>query len=545
MLKFYKLIILILVIFLSTKVSFGQRLILEKAESIVLVQLNNLVKAKKDALKDAKTKVILQAVSRFLNYESMVALEPILEKYFLENPDIFIDSIRVTKEGNTADLSEFYIQIETQIIKSRIFSTFNKLGIPRVNEKKPIREVFLIYNANSEMRQKKASSIFLKNLQFRLIPYRIKIKVVDIKNIFLPIEAGLNARLKLLPDKFLVDSNRNNLALLELKILLSPKTKTSENGNLKVQLIFWSKNQKINSSDETLINVKNIHAFSIWDKKKIIPEILDGLSLKWAPVILKTMALNKENAKNITLKFVGINSPIEEQIIYKVMFQNNPNWKEIYLDKISMNYVTYKGIFLGNKNTIFRNLNISQDFQFRVKNSYWENNNFIITISWKDTYAKLESYDNSLKDSNLIEQHSLDEEKIFPILQVPKSTFKETYLLPFASPVIDNIRHRGDSTLYKIDFSKNKKSNEGKKFLKIIWHRIGPSNLSPKITLLDKKKQRIKSFLLGRKKDFIFKHEFSKNKKTFFLRVSDEIGFLEDVAGSYQSFRYILIVKQI
>ena len=34
-----------------------------------------------------------------------------------------------------------------------------------------------------------------------------------------------------------------------------------------------------------------------------------------------------------------------------------------------------------------------------------------------------------------------------------------------------------------------------------------------------------------------------KENDKFFLKISDEIGFLEGVAGSYQSFRYFLTVN--
>ena len=51
-------------------------------------------------------------------------------------------------------------------------------------------------------------------------------------------------------------------------------------------------------------------------------------------------------------------------------------------------------------------------------------------------------------------------------------------------------------------------------------------------------------FYTGKKKQITFEHQLPKDRKIYFIRISDEIGFLEDVAGSYQSFKYILTVKQ-
>ena len=89
----------------------GQSLFIEEAESTVVIQRDNLVRAKAEALKDAKAQVILQAVGRFLDFNSTVSLKPLLRKHFLEQPDFFIESIRVIGEENTSDLTEFTLKI--------------------------------------------------------------------------------------------------------------------------------------------------------------------------------------------------------------------------------------------------------------------------------------------------------------------------------------------------------------------------------------------------------------------------------------------------
>ena len=524
-------------------IAVGQRLIVERAESNVSVKRDNLVRAKKEALKDAKNQVILQAISRFLDYDSMIALEPLLKKHFLEKPDIFIESIRVKSERNSNDLTEFNIQIETQIFRYRILSTFRKLGLPRINENIPFREILLIYNANSKLRKKRVLFQFLKNLQTRLNPYRIKIKIVDTKDKYLPIEAGFPARLNLLPNKNAKDVNENISALLELKLQLTPKTPKLKNGEIEAQLIFWSKNQELLESKERTTIAKINIPFSVWNEKEIIPNILDRLMLKWTPIIHKTIEFNKGNGKKIKIIFKGVNGPIEEQQLFKTLFQNNPHWKEINLDKISFNSVSYKGIFLGNKKNIFRNSNLSKDLPFSILNKLWKNNELVIETKWKEVHTNLERYQNSLKEKNLIEKFSINKKNIDPTLQVPLKTFKETYILPFGSQVLDHIRHRGDSTLFKINWTLQKDQNE--MLIKILWTRIGPSNLEPKITLFNKNREKIKSYLLGKKKQITIEYQLTKDNRIIFLRISDQLGFLENVAGSYQSFRYVLSVKKL
>ena len=130
-----------------------------------------------------------------------------------------------------------------------------------------------------------------------------------------------------------------------------------------------------------------------------------------------------------------------------------------------------------------------------------------------------------------------------PEFQVPLSPFKQTYNLPLTSTVYDNIRHRGDSTLFMIIADKKNESYEGKNLIEIIWNRLGPTHLWPKLTIYDHNRKRVKGYLLKRKKHFSFQYLLPEGNDAFYLKISDEIGFLEGVAGSYQSFRYFLTVN--
>ena len=65
----------------------GQILLVEQAKSTVEIKQDNLVRAKAEALKAAKGNVVLHAVTRFLDFESMIYLKPLLIQQFFEHPD--------------------------------------------------------------------------------------------------------------------------------------------------------------------------------------------------------------------------------------------------------------------------------------------------------------------------------------------------------------------------------------------------------------------------------------------------------------------------
>ena len=155
----------------------GQNILVERAESSVIINRDNLVRAKADALKDSKGQAIMQAVARYLDYSSMVTLDPLLKNYFFENPDDYIESIRIINERNTEDLSEFTINIETRIFQSRIISVFRKLGLPTLEERIAFKDYYLIYNAEIEFRQNDYVNNILEQLETLLRPYRIRIKI--------------------------------------------------------------------------------------------------------------------------------------------------------------------------------------------------------------------------------------------------------------------------------------------------------------------------------------------------------------------------------
>ena len=169
----------------------GQSLLVESAESTVIINRDNLVRAKADALKESKGRAIMQAVARYLDYSSMVTLDPLLKSYFFENPDDYIESIRIINERNTEDLSEFTINIETRIFQSRIISAFRKLGLPSLDERVPFRDFYLIYNAENEFRQNEFVTKIFEQLDTLLKPYRIRTKKILVKKKFLPLKAGI------------------------------------------------------------------------------------------------------------------------------------------------------------------------------------------------------------------------------------------------------------------------------------------------------------------------------------------------------------------
>ena len=520
----------------------GQSLLVERAESTVVINRDNLVRAKDEALKEAKGKAIMQAVARYLAYNSMVSLDPLLQNHFFENPDDYIESIRVISERNTLDLSEFTINIETRIFQSLIISAFRKLGLPSMDERVPFREFYLIYNAEIEFRQNEYLTKILEELDKRLKPYHIRTKIILVKKNYLPLKAGKQARLNMIKSKYQKQTDKNSLPLLELKSSKIADGNDPQKHKFKIELILWSPENRLTDSTRIIASATEMMPYSSEQIDSIIPQLFDRLLLKWTPVIKQSLKFNAGREKKVKIKFTGLSGPHEEQMLIKTLFQNNPRWKNLLLETISSSFVTYSSLYLGDKDKIIKEFVLPHDSQFQISEIKWENNYLEVNVTWHESIALLEPY-FALDEVKDFGEGNEENNLPIPDFQVPLSPFKQIYSLPLTSTVYDNVRHRGDSTLFMIIADNKNESYEERKLIEITWNRLGPTHLWPKLTIYDHKRERVKGYLLKRKKHFSFQYLLPKGNDAIYLKISDEIGYLEGVAGSYQSFRYLLTVN--
>ena len=86
----------------------------------------------------------------------------------------------------------------------------------------------------------------------------------------------------------------------------------------------------------------------------------------------------------------------------------------------------------------------------------------MVNVTWNELISSLEPY-FTLDEVNDIGEETEENNLPIPEFQVPLSPFKQTYSLPLTSTVYDNIRHRGDSTLFMIMADKKYESYEEKK----------------------------------------------------------------------------------
>ena len=224
----------------------------------------------------------------------------------------------------------------------------------------------MIYNAENEFRQTEFLTKFLEQLHARLKPYRIRTKDILVNEKFLPVKAGMQARLNLLKSNHDEQTDKNSLPLLELKSSKIADGNDPQQHNLKTELIFWSPENKLTDSPKIISSATALMPYSSEQIDSIIPQLLDRLMLNWTPVIKKALTFNAGREIKVKIKFIGLYGPVEEQLLVKTLFHNNPRWKNLRLDTISSNFVSYSSLYLGNKDKMLKEFILPPDSQFQI-----------------------------------------------------------------------------------------------------------------------------------------------------------------------------------
>ena len=122
-------------------------------------------------------------------------------------------------------------------------------------------------------------------LDTRLKPYRIRTKNILVKKNFLPLKAGMQARLSLLKSNHQEQTDKNSLPLLELKSSKIADGNDPQQHKLKIELIFWSPENILPDSPTIIASATDLMPYSSEQIDSIIPQLLDRLMLNWTPVI--------------------------------------------------------------------------------------------------------------------------------------------------------------------------------------------------------------------------------------------------------------------
>lgn len=505
----------------------AQNLIVEQTHTAVAVRRENLDQAKQEALSQGKRLLVKRAIERFLDDESMRILAPVLDRHLLESPDLLIDSFRVINEETSDDRTEFTITLEARIFRTRLLTSLRNLGLTTRSEQVPAQKVLLLHDSDTYLSQP-VLKLIRQEMRKRMAPYHVEI--LEMEKPDLP-HSPSNMQGFLAQTGF-----SKNLAAGAIPLMLSVKMtpregySETESGVADALLQLWD-------ADDQYV-IAEVHAQTMTQSSEPqlwVRQLLDELMLVWHKVMGSLHALNRgESLVKITIS--GLPGPAQEQQLLKDLFQDNSRWQNLKLYALSRDHVVYQAVFSGKKKLVEQQLRKRLGPSFQLKNLQWKDTAILtLELEWDEIPVMLERYTQVMEvEEFYAETGSTGDPIPDPELQVPLTIFKSVYELPLGVVVYDQIRHRGDSTTYRLN------SLQQNQTVSLDWFRLGKSNLKPLISLLDVNQNLIKRHYLGNKKKFRLRFRASKDETVIYIRISDETGYVEGIGGSFQFVHYLL-----
>lgn len=518
--------ILVLLLFLLILINtigsaYSKNLIISEGEGTVPIINENQVRAKEEAIGKAKEEMLRGVLKEFLHPEQIVLSEELIKTKFLRNPDIFIESTQIVNEFATEDPPEFTVKIKARIFRSRIVGFLKKINLPLLID--PPKKCVVLYDPKDEFWRGSNKHHLLNLLNTTLDSFRFSISrsIAFSPKSVLSSKKGEQLPLQLLrgittPFFFLIDFSPD-------KYSKNISEKAPLNINLQLRVF----------NGKTGIHLKS---FSIsnkivkWEPQDNLKILITNLSQKLFEALNSEIFSRKGSGQWVHLKIRGLPYPQAEHNFINEVFKQKTIWNQFSLEILNKDYSVYRGKYLGNLEMLEQELlKINKD-NYQISKITHESGQYILDINWKE---KIISPIEFQPKRTL--QEWLDNNKDYSSLssRVPATLHRNTCLLPHNTLVYDYIRNRGDSSLFKVE------AKQGDK-LQIKWNRVGITKLRPMITIYDALDNPIKRYFPKKKKMISFFYNIPVDQSIFFIKISDEIGYVQGISGSYNYFHYII-----
>ncbi len=242
------------------------------------------------------------------------------------------------------------------------------------------------------------------------------------------------------------------------------------------------------------------------------------------------LKFSKKKQVAVRIKLQGLPGPQQELEFLQKTFQISPEWAQIRPYLFNPDHSIYRGLYSGNLKNVLPWIKRFQDPAFVLKETRFKNRELQLTIQWQEVLTPLVDYQPIPEVDRWLQEGS----QLQPEKRVPLSSSKGIFSLPRGVLVYDFLRSRGDSTRFKIDWAK-----PGMK-ISLVWRRIGESNLQPSVSSYDAKEQAIAQVPAEKETQLKMSYELPAGQSAFYLKISDEIGFIPEEAASYLFLHYTL-----
>ncbi|MBF0280630.1 MAG: hypothetical protein HQM13_22740 [SAR324 cluster bacterium] len=499
----------------------AQNLAVLQGEATVPVLSENLVLAEENAIFLAKQSILKDLLSQSIAPQILKQAQKLIDANILEKPDRFIESIRLIDSKESTDLSQFSVLLEARIFQSKLISVLRGLNIALPSD--PVRHVNMFYNAKAPFwgnAQKKNTLLTLNRL---LSPYRIVIgKTMPLASEWW--ESLKNKPNQALPAELLVRKKNSTFLVMDFDQGRLEKKKQKKELSIILTLKLYEA-----STGQFLTETRVSGIFKNRQQRQGMTQLLEKISLNWNPLVSALIETDQKSGSRIMVKLSGFKTPLQESEFIKTVFKSN-GLRQFFIYKIVKDYVVYQAVYSGNRETLLSQLKKTEHPNFKINNLQWQKNQLEIEVQWTEKPTPLESYLPIQPVEDWIETHRIPD----PQKKVPSDRIKTTYELPESTAVYDFLRSRGDSTSFKIDWAQPGDSLAG------TWQKIDRTRMNPILSIFDAQGNLVEQHSPEREGGIHFEYQLPQNETHFYIRISDQIGYIEGESGSYLSLHYVL-----
>ncbi len=503
----------------------AQNFIVQQGSATVPIVNENLVQAENKAMFKAKQTIIQKVLPQFLDTKVLTQVQKQINARMLKQPDQFIESIRILETSESEDLKKFSLLLEARIFKDKIISHLKQLNLSLLDD--PTRQVTLFYDPKDTVWGNTQKKKTIRTLNQLFKPYKLHIQTA--KPLTSKWVKNLTANPKQSLSQQIISNSKNQTLLflnLQLRQLSSKKAKKALSA--KLQLTLYDA-----SNGKYLSQVQTTKTFNNWNAKQDFARLLKPLSLKWDPLIATLISTEKTSGTPVNIKLSGLATPQQETIFLQNILNQQGFWDHIQLYTLTKDSTIYYAVYSGNRKTLISHLKKTNFPSYKIQQAVWNSDQLEIKVQWQETVTPLESYYSIDRVEQWVQRHKTQP----PQKRVPPEKLKTLYVLPSGIGVYDLLRSRGDSTFFKVESKNPGQTMTGK------WQRIGNTNLSPLLSVYDAQHHLVERYTPKRNGVIEFQYKLPKDHSHFYIRINDQIGYLEEEAGSYLFVHYILQIS--
>ena len=481
---------------------------------------SDLVRARKDAIREGKKKLLLSALKELIEEELFLEISGILEKKILHQSDKYLQQIKVLKESY--DKNSFYILLQGSFHLRLLSEQLKANNIPLISA--PWHQVTLLLPESlSELEEK------FKN---RLQLFHIK---PDIKTY--PSSLTLSKTLEKESIQLLFSQFPKHNILLLYQIFSAETEEGGSNRGVKLSIL-----RKIDN-----LELNELHILA--EASSILDNWQDNSHQKiltlFSPLSLRMEEYDLGEVETVRLEIVGLGSAREREIFEDLVLKRYRQIKKYHLSEISPEKVIYHLETSESREKISNKLQKSPDI-FTVL--FIENDGQKLKVG-----IKIDSREKSLQLKPWSENNKAVEEilsaygaveltpEVTPLYEEvePNNNTSSVNVLPLSSLTAGRISGRVDEDLYSVEIP------VGSDQVHIEWAKLGKSSFSPYLRLYDGNFKFLSAYrLMGTQTVIKYKYRLPDiNTRVIYIRLSDFYGYIPGETGGYKYFNYLLRVE--